>query len=81
MPPSKAELMAHLVKILDKEKVKFTPKDVAFIVASYYPDLRKMINFAQQSSLTGELIISKANAADQDYREKPARTHAKPLTD
>ena len=69
-PPSKAELMAHLVKILDKEKVKFTPKDVAFIVASYYPDLRKMINFAQQSSLTGELIISKANAADQDYREK-----------
>ena len=29
-----------------------------------------MINFAQQSSLTGELIISKANAADQDYREK-----------
>lgn len=70
MPPSKAELMAHLVKILDKEKVKFTPKDVAFIVASYYPDLRKMINFAQQSSLTGELIISKANAADQDYREK-----------
>ena len=69
-PPSKAELMAHLVKILDKEKVKFTPKDVAFIVASYYPELRKMINFAQQSSLTGELIISKANAADQDYREK-----------
>ena len=29
-----------------------------------------MINFAQQSSLTGELKIAKANAADQDYREK-----------
>jgi len=69
-PPSKPEIMAHLVKILEKEKVTFTPKDVAFIVASYYPDLRKMINFAQQSSLTGELKIAKANAADQDYREK-----------
>jgi len=69
-PPSKAELMSHLVKILEKETVTFAPKDVAFIVASYYPDLRKMINFAQQSSLTGELKIAKANAADQDYREK-----------
>lgn len=69
-PPSKPELMAHLVKILTKENVKFTPKDVAFIVASYYPDLRKMINFTQQSSIEGELKIAKANAADQDYRDK-----------
>jgi replication factor C small subunit len=69
-PPSKSEIMAHLVKILDKEKVKYAPKDVAFIVASYYPDLRKMINFAQQSSLTGELKIATANTADQDFREK-----------
>ena len=69
-PPVKAEIMAHLVKILDKEKVKYTPKDVAFIVASYYPDMRKMINFMQQSSLTGELKIAKANTADQDFRDK-----------
>jgi DNA polymerase III delta prime subunit len=45
-------------------------KDVAFIVASYYPDMRKMINFLQQSSLTGTLKIAKANTADQDFREK-----------
>ena len=69
-PPSKSEIMAHIVKILEAEKVKYLPKDVAFIVASYYPDLRKMINFAQQSSLTGELKIAKANTADQDFREK-----------
>jgi replication factor C small subunit len=69
-PPSKPDIMAHLVKILDNEKVKYTPKDVVFIVNSYYPDLRKMINFAQQSSLTGELKIAKANTADQDFREK-----------
>jgi|FAXJ01.1.fsa_nt_gi replication factor C small subunit len=69
-PPSKPDIMAHLVKILDKEKVTYEKKDVAFIVASYYPDMRKMINFMQQSSLTGTLKIAKANTADQDFREK-----------
>ena len=69
-PPSKGEIMAHLLKILDKEKVTYDKKDVVFIVASYYPDMRKMINFMQQSSLTGELKIAKANTADQDFREK-----------
>ncbi len=69
-PPSKGEIMAHLVKILDKEKVKYDKKDIVFIVASYYPDMRKMINFMQQSSLAGELKIAKANTADQDFREK-----------
>lgn len=69
-PPSKPDIMAHLVKILDKEMVTYEKKDVAFIVASYYPDMRKMINFMQQSSLTKTLKIAKANTADQDFREK-----------
>ena len=69
-PPSKPEVMKHLVTILTKEKIKFEPKDVAFIVASYFPDLRKIINFAQQSSITGELKIAKANTADQDFKMK-----------
>lgn len=69
-PPSKAEVMKHLVKILTAEKVTFDPKDVAFIVASYFPDMRKIINFSQQSSINGQLKIAKANSADQDYREK-----------
>ncbi len=69
-PPSKPETMAHLVKILTTEKVKFDMKDVAFIVASYFPDLRKIINFAQQSSAGGELKIAKANTQDQDYKMK-----------
>jgi replication factor C small subunit len=68
--PSMSAAMAHLVKIFDAEKVVYKKEDIAFIVKSYYPDLRKMINFAQQSSLTGELKIAKANAADQDFREK-----------
>lgn len=69
-PPSKPEAMKHLVKILEIEKVKFDPKDVAFIIASYFPDIRKIINFAQQSSVSGELKIAKANTADQDFKMK-----------
>ena len=69
-PVSKPEAMAHLVHILDKEKIKYEKKDVAFIIQSYFPDLRKIINFTQQSSITGELKIAKASTADQDYRNK-----------
>jgi DNA polymerase III delta prime subunit len=69
-PPSKPEVMKHLVSILQKENVKFDPKDVAFIVASYFPDMRKIINFAQQSSINGEMKLAKANVADHDYKTK-----------
>jgi replication factor C small subunit len=69
-PPSKPEVMKHLVKILTAEKVQFDPKDAAFIVSSYFPDMRKIINFAQQSSINGQLKIAKANTADQDFKTK-----------
>lgn len=69
-PTSKSDAMKHLVKILTKENIKHELSDVAFIVSSYFPDLRKIINYAQQSSITGELKISKANTQDQDYKIK-----------
>ena len=68
--PSMSAAMTRLVKILDLEKITYKNEDIAFVVKSYYPDMRKMINFLQQSSLTGELKIAKANTADQDYRDK-----------
>lgn len=69
-PISKGEMMMHLIKILEAEKVTYKKEEVAFIVSSYFPDMRKIINFAQQSSVTGTLHISKANTADQDYKTK-----------
>src|SRR6185503_4433789 len=63
-PPSKPDTMKHLIKILSSESIKFDPKDVAFIINSYMPDLRKIINFSQQSSINGELKIAKANNID-----------------
>jgi len=69
-PPSKPEVMGHIIKILNLEKIVYEAKDVVFIVNSYFPDLRKIINFSQQSSISGTLKIAKANTADQDYKMK-----------
>ncbi len=69
-PPSMAVAMAHVVNILDLEKISYKKEDVASIIKSYFPDLRKIINFAQQSSVTGILKIANINATDQDFREK-----------
>lgn len=69
-PPSKGECMGLLLKILDAESVKYDKKDVAFIIQSYFPDMRKILNFAQQSSGTGTLKIAKENATGSDYKSK-----------
>lgn len=69
-PPSKADEAKLMAKILTKEKIVYKMEDLAFIVNSYFPDMRKIINFAHQSSLSGELKIAKANTADQDYKNK-----------
>lgn len=69
-PPVKKICAAHLAKILTSENVKFQPQEIVFIVNSYFPDMRKIINFAQQSSINGELKISKENAIDSDYKMK-----------
>lgn len=69
-PSSMALSMAHMIRILDAEKISYKKEEVAFIIKSYFPDMRKIINFAQQSSITGTLKIAKADAADQDFKLK-----------
>lgn len=69
-PISKKEIAVHLVKVLQTEKVSFTQEDIVFIVNTYYPDVRKVINFAQQSNLRGVLKIFKENAVDTDLSQK-----------
>jgi DNA polymerase III delta prime subunit len=69
-PISKPEVAAKLVDILTKENVTFTMDDIKFIVNRYYPDIRKVINFAQKSNLRGTIKISKENAVETDYLEK-----------
>lgn len=69
-PISKKEIAVKLSEILKTEKVEHTIEDIAFIVNLYYPDIRKVINFAQQSSLHGKIRICKENAIDVDFLNK-----------
>jgi replication factor C small subunit len=69
-PPSMEAVAEHLAGILDSEKVTYTIEDIAFIVKSYYPDVRKIINFAQQSVVEGKLKIAEENAVESDYKNK-----------
>lgn len=65
-PVSKKDVAIRLAEILREENVTFTTEDIAFVVSTYYPDIRKVINFAQQSNIDGKIKISKQNAVEAD---------------
>jgi len=69
-PMDKVAVMKHLIKILTLEKITFKNESVAFIVKSYFPDLRKIINYAQQCIDGTELKISNVSSIDYDYKLK-----------
>ena len=69
-PVSKKEVAIRLSEILREENVSFAMEDIVFIVGTYYPDIRKTINFAQQSNIDGKIKISKQNAIEVDMLNK-----------
>jgi DNA polymerase III delta prime subunit len=48
-PPAKGDVAKHLAWILDQKEIKYELSDVAALIKVYYPDIRKIINAAQQS--------------------------------
>ena len=69
-PPSKKEVAVHLGQILDIENVKYDNKDIAFIINSCYPDIRRVINSAQRQSVDGNLTLDKTSIIQNDYKMK-----------
>lgn len=59
-PLNKKDVAIHLKNILELEKVSYKIEDVVFVVNSYYPDIRKILNFAQQSVSDNSLKLSTA---------------------
>jgi replication factor C small subunit len=47
-PPTKGEVAKHVADILENEDINFQLPELASIVRSYYPDIRKIINVTQQ---------------------------------
>ena len=69
-PLSKKEVAVHLKVILDKENVQYTPEDLGYIVNTYYPDIRKILNYSQQSVLDNKIKISELNSTSVDVKNK-----------
>lgn len=67
-PPSKKQVALQLVNILNNEGIAYEKSDVATLVSSYYPDIRRIINVAQQSVRDGKLVIDINNLIASDVK-------------
>jgi len=68
VPPSRKQAAMHVAGILEKEGVKFVPKDLALLVDAHYPDLRQIINDCQSHSKDGTLNVEEREIAESDYK-------------
>lgn len=66
-PPNKAMVAEFLDSILEKENIKYEIDDLAKVVNTYFPDIRKCVQILQQSSKSGTLKISSKNLIRNDY--------------
>lgn len=70
--PPDAPYVAQLVKsILDREQIEYNKatviKDIVAIVNAHYPDIRKVIQYAEQCCYSGELRISSEFLLKSEY--------------
>jgi replication factor C small subunit len=70
IPPSKKDVAKRLNEILVTEGVQFEMQDLAVIVNSGYPDIRRVINAAQRQVINGRLVIDKQSSIESTYAEK-----------
>jgi DNA polymerase III delta prime subunit len=69
-PPNKSEVAKHLAWILTQEGVKYTAPDVALLVNAYHPDIRRIINQAQQQTKAGVMKVDEHKIVESDYKTK-----------
>lgn len=67
-PLHKKDVAIHLKNVLDNENIKYTMNDLGYIVNTYYPDIRKILNFSQQSILNGEIKISELTSTSHSTK-------------
>ena len=69
-PPTMKDVAMYAIRILDAEKIKYEKTDVASVIKDFYPDVRKIVNFLQQSSTNGTLELVKTQSAGHDLKLK-----------
>ena len=58
-PPSKKSVALHLDRILKEENIKFDIKDIAQVINTFYPDIRRTINNVQKYIVKDEFVLPK----------------------
>ena len=69
-PPNKKEVAKRIVEILKDEKVEFQMSDLATLINSGYPDIRRILNSAQRQVIDGKLEIDKQSLVQANYMTK-----------
>ena len=70
IPPDRKQVAQHLANILNNENIEYDVKDIATIVKSGYPDIRRVINGAQRQVVSGKLVIDENTITQNDYKTK-----------
>ena len=70
IPPDRKQVAIHISNILTSENVESEVSDIALLVNSGYPDIRRVINAAQRQSIGGKLTIDKQSIVENDYKLK-----------
>lgn len=68
-PPSKKEVAKRLFDILNEEGVEFGKEDLAILVNSGYPDIRRVLNAAQRQVVNGKLKIDETSTIQANYTD------------
>jgi replication factor C small subunit len=66
-PPNKSDVAKRLVSVLNEKGVEYDIKDIAAIINSSYPDIRRAINAAQASVVGNRLQLDKASSLQANY--------------
>jgi len=70
IPPNRAEVGKHCVKVLEQENVEYDIETIATIIDACYPDIRRVINYLQKQSIDGKLNSGVEELRDSDYKLK-----------
>jgi DNA polymerase III delta prime subunit len=66
-PPTPKQLFNHIINILEREEILYEPTDVAYIVKSFYPDIRKVLNNVQACVRNSKLNIEGKSFTKSNY--------------
>jgi DNA polymerase III delta prime subunit len=66
-PPNKTDVAKRLVQVIEEKGIVYDIKDVAAIINSSYPDIRRALNSAQSFVRDGKLQLDKASSIQANY--------------